>query len=80
MIRIQYTKTKHNSTAGPFVISATLILTIEISNIGELILKNGDGSIVFVEICSNVRNAKYRARKKLEELGYPILTEMRNRE
>lgn len=78
MIRIKYKKDKLGVKAGPFLISATLLINIEINNEGELVMRNGD-TVVYCEVCSNMRNAKYRARKRLEELGYPVLTEMRNR-
>lgn len=78
MIRIRYTKTKHGLKSNQFIILATLIPHIEITNESELFVKNNE-TVLYYEKCSNVRNAKYRARKYIESLGYPLLTEMRRK-
>lgn len=78
VLRIKYTKTKHGITSNKFIISALLIPHIEITNDAELFIKNAEVTLYF-EQCTNVRNAKYRARKYIENLGYPLLTEMRKK-
>lgn len=78
MLRIRYTKTKRGVKSNQFIISKELLPHIEITNDGELFIKNAETTIYFEE-CSNVRNAKYRARKYIERLGYPLLTEIRKK-
>lgn len=78
MIRIRYTKTKHGIKSDPFLISAKLIPHIEITNDAELYIKNAEIT-VYYEQCTNVRNAKYRARKYIEKLGVVLFTEIRRK-
>jgi hypothetical protein len=78
MLRIRYNKTKFGYVTDKFLISDVFKPIIEINNDAELFIKNA-GITVYYEQCTNVRNAKYRARKKIEEFGYVVLTEMRKK-
>lgn len=78
MLRIRYTKTKHGYKSNVFPISANLLPYIEINHDAEVFIKSND-SVIYYEQCTNIRNAKYRARKFIERLGFPLLTEKRIR-
>lgn len=78
MLRIRYKKQKGYLVSQLFPITDKLIPQIFISNSGELCIKSAD-KVIYIELCTNVRNAKYRARKKIEEYGYELATEIRNR-
>lgn len=78
MLRIRYIKMKKGIKSNPFLINEKLIPHIEINNDSELFIKNAEVTLYY-EQCKNIRTAKYRARKFIEKLGYPILTVMRKR-
>jgi hypothetical protein len=78
MLRIKYTKSRGSIKSQLFPISDKLMPYIYINNRFEVFIKNADITIYY-ELCTSLRNAKYCARKFIEKLGYPLLTEMRKK-
>jgi hypothetical protein len=79
MTRIRYQRNGNVLTSKNFVINSTLCVSVQINcNTHELLIKCDDGSgVILLELCPSVTAAKYRARKKLIDLGMNFNREFR---
>jgi hypothetical protein len=79
MTRIRYQRKGNVLTSKSFVINSNLCVTVQINcNTFELQIKCDDKrGQIWLELCSTLVSAKYKARKKLIELGMNFNKEFR---
>ena len=79
MTRIRYERKCNVLTSKSFVINSKICVTVEIDlNRHELKIKCDDErGQIWIELCPSVVAAKYRARRKLIELGMNFNREFR---
>jgi hypothetical protein len=79
MTRIRYQRKGNVLTSKSFVINSNLCVSVQINcNTFELKIKCDEKSESdFIETCQSLREAKYKARKKLIQLGMNFNREFR---